>query len=84
MADIRQRMCIVCRGRFQKDELIKLVAEDGVVVLDIFQKKFGRGAYICKNEECIKKSEKKKMISVKFKNTVPESLYEEIRSALNG
>lgn len=84
MADIRQRMCIVCRGRLPKEELIKLVREDGNVVLDIFQKKFGRGAYICKNEECIKKAEKKNMFSVKFKTPVPDSIYDEIRGALNG
>lgn len=84
MAHIPQRMCIACRGMFPKHELIKFVLENGSVITDNNQKKFGRGAYICKKEECIEKARKKKALSAKFKMAVPESIYDELRGVIDG
>ncbi|WP_093396071.1 YlxR family protein [Thermodesulforhabdus norvegica] len=42
------RMCVVCRERRYKDELIRLaVDEDGMVVVDSEGRMPGRGAYVC-------------------------------------
>ena len=84
MAHIPERMCIACRTMFPKHELIKFVLEDEIVIIDKFQKKFGRGAYICKKEECIEKAKKKRALSAKFKMAVPDSIYDEIRGVIDG
>lgn len=84
MAHIPERMCIACRGMFPKRELIKFVVENGSVVEDKFQKKNGRGAYICKKEECIEKVRKKRMLSAKFRMPVPDAVYDDLRGVING
>ncbi len=67
-----------------KAELIKFVKENNSVVMDNNQKKFGRGAYICKNEECIKKAQKRHALSAKFKTAAADTLYDEARGVLDG
>ena len=84
MAHIPERMCIVCRKMYPKHELIKFVLEENAVIIDGNQKKFGRGAYICKNEECIKKAKKKHALSAKFKRAVPDEIYDEMRGVIDG
>ena len=84
MAHIPERMCIACRSMFPKCELIKFVVEDGNVTIDKFQKKFGRGAYICKKEECMEKARKKRALSAKFKMAVPDGIYDELRGVIDG
>ena len=84
MAHIPERMCIVCRKMYPKHELIKFVREENIVVVDNNQKKFGRGAYICKNEECIALARKKHALSAKFKTAVADTLYDEARGVLDG
>lgn len=49
---IPMRTCISCGVKREKKELIRLVLDNnGVVVRDNFGK--GRGAYICRNEDCL-------------------------------
>ena len=40
----------------------------------------GRGAYICKNSECLEKCKKTKAFNRAFKTNVPLSLYEELEN----
>ncbi len=84
MAHIPERMCIACRRMLPKPELIRLAKEDGAVLVDKLNKKPGRGAYICKNEECINLARKKKAISAKFRMQVADGIYDELSGALNG
>jgi predicted RNA-binding protein YlxR (DUF448 family) len=50
---IPQRMCVVCRKRYDKRRLTRIVnsPEEGVVV-DLSGKKNGRGAYLCDQLVC--------------------------------
>lgn len=82
MAHIPKRMCIACRGMFEKGGLIRLVKEDNEVVIDLKNKKPGRGAYICKNEDCILLAKKKRAIQSKLKTAVPDSIYERLSGEL--
>ena len=53
---IPMRMCSGCRESKPKSELIRVVrTPDGNIVVDKTGKVSGRGAYLCKNEECLKK-----------------------------
>ena len=54
---IPMRMCVSCRERFAKKELIRVVATpDGQTVIDPTGRMPGRGAYVCHNPECMKKA----------------------------
>ncbi len=77
------RMCIACRQMKPKGELIKLVKNENNIELDFCQKKFGRGAYICKNEECIENAKKRKAVSRHFKMNADDSILDDIKKELS-
>ena len=54
---VPQRMCIVCRERYDKRRLTRIVnsPQEGVVV-DLSGKKNGRGAYLCDQVVCWNKA----------------------------
>lgn len=47
------RRCVSCRRHGSKSSLVRLVAADGIVVVDPDAHKPGRGAYLCGREECL-------------------------------
>ncbi len=51
-----ERTCIGCRGSFAKNEVVRIVAASGSVVIDYREKLPGRGAYVCPRPECIRKA----------------------------
>lgn len=55
-----QRMCIACRQMKDKSTFVRLVIQEEKIVIDKTFKKNGRGAYICRTEECLKKAVKTK------------------------
>ena len=63
-----------------QDELLRVVKNNTTlkVELDLEKKKFGRGAYVCKNEKCINLAKKKKAFERHIKCEVDENLYEEL------
>ena len=78
------RMCIGCRQMVEKKNLIKIVSRNGLCELDRDQKKFGRGAYLCKNSVCIETARKKRALSKYFKICVPDGIYDEVKELLDG
>ena len=72
------RMCIACRQMKPKGELIKFVKKENEIELDSSQKKFGRGAYVCNNSECIENAKKRKALSRHFKTNVEDSVFNEL------
>jgi predicted RNA-binding protein YlxR (DUF448 family) len=62
---IPMRMCVGCGEMKPKKELIRIVTDpEGNVSVDPAGKKAGRGAYICKSSECLKKAGKSKKLRV--------------------
>ncbi len=60
---VPMRMCVGCREMKPKRELIRVVrAPDGTLSLDLVGKKPGRGAYVCRSEECLKRAIKQKQL----------------------
>ena len=47
------RMCAGCRGRAPKAELIRIVARDGVGLVDDLQTAPGRAVYLHPRRECL-------------------------------
>ncbi len=79
-------MCTGCMEMFDKRTLVRVVkSPDGEISLDLTGKKSGRGAYVCKNAECLKKARKKKAFERAFGVQIEDEIYdkmqEEIESA---
>lgn len=80
---IPMRMCTGCREMKPKRELIRVVkTTDGEIKLDFSVKLNGRGAYICRDKECLKKAEKASAFSRAFEMTVPKEIYSRLYEEL--
>ncbi|NLL38464.1 MAG: YlxR family protein [Clostridiales bacterium] len=80
---IPMRMCTGCRLMKPKRELIRVVrSPEGVVSLDFKGKSPGRGAYICKETECLKKARKSRALERALEITIPEELYGDLLARL--
>ena len=74
---IPERKCLGCMQSFPKKDLIRIVrTPEGSVELDLTGKKAGRGAYICKDKNCLKKAIKAKRIQNNLEVEVSQELYE--------
>lgn len=74
------RKCTGCNEMKNKKDMIRIVRDqEGNFSLDFHGKKPGRGAYICKDVECLNKAEKNKGLERSFKMAVDKSIYGELR-----
>lgn len=77
------RRCIACNEQKDKKELLRIVrTPEGNIEIDVTGKKNGRGAYICKSEECLKKVIKSKKLERSFEKEISLELYENIRGVI--
>ena len=74
-----------CNNPKEKNELLRIVkSKEGEISVDLTGKKNGRGAYICKDKECLKKLQKSKRLERVFEAELPEEIYENIRGVIIG
>ena len=77
------RTCIACRKEFEKNELLRIVrTPEGNFIVDKSGKANGRGAYICKSEECAKKLKKNRLLNKSFKTAISDEVYASVEEAL--
>lgn len=73
------RQCVGCGEMRSKKELIRVLkTEEEGFVLDSTGKKNGRGAYICRNAECLKAAKKSKGLDRSFKMAVSDEVYDSL------
>jgi hypothetical protein len=77
------RQCVGCREMKEKSDMIRVIKttdEDGrdKIFLDATGRKNGRGAYLCKSAECLKRAIKGKGLERSFKMPIPSEVYEEL------
>ena len=71
------RRCVGCGEHFPKAELVRVLrTPEGEVVLDLIGKKSGRGAYICKKAQCLKKARKSRRIEASLECSIPDAVYD--------
>ncbi len=76
---IPQRQCVGCGENHDKKEMIRVIKNnEGEILLDDTGKKNGRGAYVCRNSECLKKAVRNKGLDRSFKMTIPQAVYNEL------
>lgn len=79
------RSCFVCRNLFNKADLLRIVKnKDNEIFVDKTQKANGRGAYICRNENCIKSIQKEKVLYRAFKCAISQEIINQICEELVG
>ena len=80
---IPQRQCMGCRERKNKRDMIRVVrGTDGNVSLDFSGKLNGRGAYVCPDEECLKKARKSKALDRSLEVPIPEEVYDRLEKEM--
>ena len=80
---IPMRSCVVTKESLPKKELIRVVRDkDGNVLVDITGKQNGRGAYLKKDIDVIKKAEKSKILERVLGVSIPNSIYEELENLI--
>lgn len=78
MHNKQERRCVACRTNKNKCEMLRVSRFNNEVFLDLTQKGNGRGAYICKNEQCINLTIKKRLLNRAFKTNLESSIYEQL------
>ena len=77
------RMCTGCMEMKPKKELIRVVkSPEGEVSVDLTGKKSGRGAYICKDVECLEKAFKAKRLSRNLDIAINEDIYTRLKEEI--
>ncbi len=80
---IPQRKCTGCQQMKDKKDLVRIVkSKDNAFELDFDGKKNGRGAYICKNTQCLEKAQKSRGLERSFRGPVPREIYENLMKSL--
>ncbi len=82
---VPMRTCIACRQEKEKREMLRIVRNsEGTIALDFSGKLQGRGAYLCKDPECVKKLKRQKLLNKSFSCFVPDEIYQRIEEELLG
>ena len=67
-----------------KKEMLRILRTvDGEIVLDVTGRKNGRGAYLCRDTQCLKKAMKNKGLERSLKAAIPEEIYEKLAKELD-
>lgn len=90
---IPMRKCVGCSQMFPKKELVrvvksKLTSDDGEhdayeISLDLVGKKAGRGAYVCRNLDCLKSARKAKRIERALDCKIPDEVYDKMEQEMS-
>lgn len=76
---VPMRMCVGCREMKPKKELLRVVrSPEGSLSVDATGRKPGRGAYVCRSAECLKKAIRQKQLERAFEC----ALQDEVKEAL--
>ncbi len=79
MATVRKipsRRCTGCGEHFPKIELVRVVrSPEGEISLDATGKKPGRGAYLCKSADCLRRARKARRLEQNLEVTIPAEVY---------
>lgn len=74
------RQCVGCGQMKSKKEMMRVIkTAEGDIVLDVTGRKNGRGAYLCKQEECLKMAMKNKGLERSFKMSIDQLVYESLQ-----
>ena len=80
---IPMRQCLGCREMKPKKELVRVVrSPEGQISRDFRGKANGRGAYVCRSPECLKKAIKARALERAFSCQIPEEIYVQLQAEM--
>lgn len=78
------RMCVGCHEMKAKKELIRVVkSPEGEINVDLKGKAPGRGAYLCKNKNCVDLASKNRALEKTFSRKIEKEVYDKLKAQLN-
>lgn len=76
---IPMRTCVVTNEKYPKKELIRIVrTKEGTIIVDETGKANGRGAYLKKDKEVIKRAKDKKVLERHLETKIEDNIYDEL------
>ena len=79
------RRCVGCGEGKPKKELVRVVrSAAGEVNLDLTGRMPGRGAYLCRDTECLRKARKAHRLEKEFSQAIPDEVYDRLEKELGG
>ena len=83
MKKIPMRQCVGCGEMKPKKELVRVVkSPEDVISIDLRGKASGRGAYVCRNPECLRKAIRSKALERGLSAAIPQEVYDRLMEEL--
>ena len=77
------RKCSGCGEMKPKGELVRVVrSPEGELSMDLTGRKAGRGAYVCRNIDCLRVARKAKRLERAFTCAIPSEIYDRLEEEL--
>lgn len=73
-----ERRCVACRKNKQQNEMLRIAKRENEFLIDMQHKIGGRGAYICKDAQCLQLTIRKRLLNKAYKMNVGENIYKQI------
>ena len=77
------RMCVGCGEMKNKNEMVRIVKnKEGEIFADLTSRAAGRGAYICRNKDCVAKAAKAKRLDKAFSCRISDDIYKALEEEI--
>ena len=74
-----QRMCVACKKRCNKDNLIRIEVENQNAVIATQKIENSRSIYLCFDANCLEKAKKSKIMEKMLKTEIKQDFYENLK-----
>ncbi len=77
------RKCSGCGEMKPKTELVRVVrSPEGELSMDLTGRKAGRGAYVCRNIDCLRTARKARRLERSFACAIPAEIYDRLEEEM--
>ena len=81
---VPMRKCVGCGEMKNKKELIRVLkTPEEEILLDATGRKNGRGAYLCRDQECLLRAVRNKGLERSLGMKIPEEIYENLKKEMD-
>lgn len=78
-----ERTCMGCKEKKSKNDFIRIVKnKNNEINIDFAQNQPGRGAYLCKDLQCLEKVIKTRSLERALGIKIPKEIYEKLRGVI--
>ena len=81
---VPMRKCVGCGEMKNKKELIRVLkTPEEEILLDATGRKNGRGAYLCRDQECLLRAARNKGLERSLGMKIPKEIYENLKKEMD-